>query len=85
MHKHSSNNKSEIKSIKVNNVTSTDEDNIYQQLNEYFSTIGWKVQEKIPHTFTNDNLSNNMIESQSINSFKYYPVSVQEWKMKSCL
>ena len=78
MHKRSSNNKSEIKSIIVNNVTYTDEYEICQQFNDYFSTIGKKVQETIPDTSTNDDFSNYLNESQSTHSFEFSRVSVQE-------
>ena len=44
LQKHSGNNKSEMKSIIVNNVTYTDVYDIWQQFNDYFSTIGKKVQ-----------------------------------------
>ena len=78
LHKSSGNNKSDIKSILVNNVTYTDEYEICQQFNDYYSTIGKKVQETIPDTSTDDGFSNYMNESQSTHSFEFSRVSVQE-------
>ena len=65
LYKHSVNNKSEIKSILVNNVTYTGEYDYYQQFNGNFSIIGRKVQETVPDASTKDKMSNYLNESHS--------------------
>ena len=55
----------------VNKVTYTDEYDICQQFNGYFSTIGMKVQETLPNTSTNAGFSNYLNGSQSTNSFGF--------------
>ena len=69
MHKYSGNNKSDKILIIVNNVACTNEYDICQQVNDYYSTIGKKVQETIPETSTNDDFSHYLNESQSTNFF----------------
>ena len=76
LHKHFVNNKSEMNSIKINDVTYTDEYDIFQQFKDYFSTIDKKEHET--DTSTNEDFSNYRNESQSTHSIKFYRVSVQE-------
>ena len=59
-------------------MTYTDEHEIDQQFNGYFSTIGKKVQESIPDTSANDDFSKYLNESQSTHSFEISGVGVQE-------
>ena len=78
MCKNSDNDNSEVKSIIVNNITYTNEYDICQQFNDYFSTIGEKVQETIPDTSTNNDFSNYLNEFQSTTSFEFSRIGVQE-------
>ena len=64
LYKHSGNNKSEIKSTIVNSITYADEYDICKEFSDYFFTQGKKIQETLPDTSTNDDLSNYLNESQ---------------------